>query len=300
MTTIQKPWTFYVRHPKVLWRNRHKVRLWRRLTYWTIQKLGLQERFAASYYGARFHPFPSSISKAIWLFRETFRRQDMLFLRDLLRPEDTFVDIGANVGTHSICMARQVGLKRIYSFEPHPRIFHYFQRNIRLNCADVIQSFNVALGENEGVAFLSDESLDDRNWIRMGDQSAATIEVPVRTLDSFPIEGENLVIKIDIEGYELYALQGGEHTLRRANLLYLEIGDRHTLRCGYPSRTLLEFLTERGWQLFRFESLYELSEITADYSPPDVENIVGTRDNNLLSSRLTSYHIRRIAESMRE
>ncbi len=298
MTTIQKPWTFYLRHPKMLWCNRHKVRLWRRFTYWTLQKLGMQERFAASYYGARFHPFPSSLSKAIWLFGETFRRQDMLFLREALRPDDTFVDVGANIGTHSICMARQVGLKRICSFEPHPRIFHYFRKNILLNRTNAIQSFNVALGETEGVAPLSDELWDDRNWLRLDNQSAATIEVPVRTLDSFSIEGENLVVKIDIEGYELYALQGGEQTLQRAHLLYLEIGDRHTLRCGYPSRTLLEFLTARGWRLFRFKSLYELSEITADYSPPDVENIVGTRNVDQLRSRLTSYYILQIAESM--
>lgn len=289
---------FYLTHPGVVWRNRHKVRLWRRISYWAIQQLGLQERFTAPYYGARFHPFPSSISKAIWLFGENFRRQDMLFLRELLRPGDTFVDIGANVGTHSICMARLVeGLKRIYSYEPHPRIFHYMQKNIRLNNVDYIQAFNVALGETDSDAYLSEEVWDDRNSIRSDGNSPHTLRIQMRRLDSFPIEGEILVIKIDIEGYELFALRGGEETLQRAQLMYLEIGDRHTLRFGYPTRALLEFLCTRGWRLFRFETLRALREITADYKPPDVENIVGTRSVELLCSRLPSYRIEQLSSS---
>lgn len=283
---------YYLWRPRVLWRNRHKIKLWRRLSYWLIQQLGWSERFSASYYGARFHPFPSSLSKAIWLFGEQFRRQDMLFLGDLLRSGDTFVDVGANVGTHSICMAPIVGEKGcIYSYEPHPRIFSYLQKNIQLNRITTIQAFNVALGEDEGIATLCDEPLDDRNWITPT-ASSGGIKVPVRSLDSMGVSLSGAgVMKIDIEGYELYALRGAERTLHRMEFLYLEIGDRHTLRLGYSSQELLRFLQERGWRLFRFETPACLVEIDATYAPPDVENIVAARSAESLRMRLNRHQV---------
>ena len=68
----------YLLRPLELWRKRHKILLWRRLSYTLIQKLNLQERFKVRYYGAYFHPFPTSLSLALWLFGEQFRSQDLI------------------------------------------------------------------------------------------------------------------------------------------------------------------------------------------------------------------------------
>ncbi|OYT74233.1 MAG: hypothetical protein CFK49_09470 [Armatimonadetes bacterium JP3_11] len=284
---------YYASRPRELWRNRHKIRLWRRLTYWAIQQFGVQEKFTASYYGARFYPFPSSLSKAIWLFGEQFRRQDMLFLRDLLRPGDILLDVGANIGTHSICLAPVLGEEgAVYSFEPHPRIFGYFQKNIQLNQIRSIYAYNVALGHQNGIANLSDDVLDDRNWLHASVGKDSGVEVPVHTLDAFPIRVGNRIIKVDVEGYELYVFRGAEQTLEATQFIYLEIGDRHTLRCGYTTHELLDFLKKRGWRLFRFQSPSDLAEIDAKYTPPDVENIVAARDVAQLHARLNQYRIR--------
>jgi len=83
--------------PLEAWRKRHKIRLWRRISYALIQRLFLQERFKIHFYDASFHPFPSSIFLALWLYGEQFRGQDLQFLLELLRLGDTFIDIGATV-----------------------------------------------------------------------------------------------------------------------------------------------------------------------------------------------------------
>lgn len=47
---------YYATHPIVVWQNRHKIRLWRHFTHWSIQKSGLQKRSALTHYSARFYP----------------------------------------------------------------------------------------------------------------------------------------------------------------------------------------------------------------------------------------------------
>jgi hypothetical protein len=83
--------------PLEAWRNRHKIRLWLRISYALIQRLSLQERFKVLYCGASFHPFSSNISLALWLYGEQFRSQDLQFLLELLHLGDTFIDIVATV-----------------------------------------------------------------------------------------------------------------------------------------------------------------------------------------------------------
>lgn len=278
----------------------HGINFWRRVSYKLIQLLGLQERFTAPYGGARFYTFRSSISRAIWLRRDRFKRKDLQLLLDLLRPEDCLLDIGANIGTHAICPSKLIGESLlVYSFEPHPRIYEYLQKNIRLNQLTNIHTFNLALGETEGVAVLREEASDDTSWVgKAGDKG---IEVVIKPLDALALDfqGRTTIVKMDIEGYELYALRGAEQTLQRAHILCLEIGDRHSVRVGYTAQELLRYLSERGWRLFRFAAPTCLVEITPDYQPPDVESLVAVRSVELLQQRLPQYELTVVSGSAR-
>lgn len=269
----------------------------RRVSYKLIQILGWQERFSALYCGARFYPFPSSLSRAIWLRREQFHRKDIQFLLDLLRPEDCLLDIGANIGTHAICPSKCVGESLlVYSFEPNPRVYEYLQKNIQLNRLTNIHTFNLALGDTEDSVVLHEESSDDTSWVdKVGSEG---VEVPIKPLDALALDlqGRTTIVKMDIEGYELYALRGGEQTLQQAHVLCLEIGDRHSVRVGYTAQELMSYLAGQGWRLFRFETPTRMVEITPTYQPPDVESLVAVRSAELLQRRLPGYEVR-IAQS---
>lgn len=278
-----------------IWRDYRAGRnpyIGRRVAYKLIQLLGLQERFSAPYCGARFHPFPSSLSKAIWIQREHFKRKDMRFLLDLLRADDCLLDIGANIGTHAICPSKLIGDSLlVYSFEPHPRVFNYLQKNIQLNGLNNIRAFNLALGETENTAVLKEGASDDTNWVSSAGEPG--VEVVVKPLDmlGLDLEGRTTIVKMDVEGYELYALRGAERTLQQAHVLCLEIGDRHSVRVGYTTQELLRYLAERDWRLFRFETPTRLVEITPDYQPPDVESLITVRSEELLRLRLPAYEV---------
>ena len=117
------------------------------------------------------------------------------------------VDVGANVGNHTLWMAVMCGL-RVHAFEP---VVHaQLQANVELNGLDDgrVMVHPVALGERLGEAIhCGDGRLGKPLAGRGGD-------VPVFTLDYYGLSSV-VVVKVDVEGMEPLVLRGAEATLRR-------------------------------------------------------------------------------------
>lgn len=119
-----------------------------------------------------------------------------------------FVDAGANIGIWTNFVAAK-GFD-VHAFEPSPRPYKYLAENTLPN----VQTYNVALGDKEGVAELNlHETLGNDGLVRKGkDFSGKTVKVEVITLDSLTLENVGLM-KIDTEGYEVPILFGSKETI---------------------------------------------------------------------------------------
>ena len=123
--------------------------------------------------------FPSAISLQKWL-DSSYGNHDERLLRRILRPKDTVIDVGANIGTISLTAAAIVGEKGlVMAFEPNPRVFKYLVENIHINEFGNIIPLNFAVGDRLGYACFSDEKNDDQNSI----QQQGGQRVPMTTLD---------------------------------------------------------------------------------------------------------------------
>jgi FkbM family methyltransferase len=215
---------------------------------------------------------------------------DLRVLQTLLRGGDTLIDIGANVGSHCIPLAKRLGdTTRVYAFEAHPRVFQYLQANAKLNRLTNLHLYPYALGEREGEVRFTDLHTDDLNRVASENADAPVIGVPMRPLDSFECAQQPItLIKLDVEGYELFVLRGGEQALHQTQLLYVEVCDSHTESYGYRVRDLATFLRERGWQLYRVSSVQplRLSVVEAEPSVAEWENWLGVRDMEWLQARI--------------
>lgn len=150
------------------------------------------------------------------------------------------LDIGANHGTMG--QALEANDYDVVSFEPQPELFKLVLsknvRGIKHNCA---------LGDVEGVAPMPRLRYDEKNnfgGMGLGFRSVlGSIEVPVRTLDSFNFDNVGL-IKLDVEGYEERVLRGGQETIARCRpILYVE-DDRMA-----QSKSLREFIESLGYTI---------------------------------------------------
>src|SRR5262249_17858089 len=138
-----------------------------------------------------------------------------------LRSGDVVVDVGANVGLYTLTGAVGVGPKgKVYAIEPNPRIAGYLAGNVELNGCNQVTIFNLAVGESDGTLALTDTGQDDQNRIVDGARGA-----PVRVvrLDSLPIrDAEIALLKVDVEGYEKFVLDGASGLLPRVQCAFVE------------------------------------------------------------------------------
>jgi len=157
-------------------------------------------------------------------------QDEIQFLREFVRPGSLVVDIGANVGTHTVSFSHLVGTAgRVVSFEPQPAVFEVLEANVA-NCAlPNVQCIRGGAGEHWqelGLEPIDYSSHNNFGAISLNDSSNANcVKVPVRPVDSLELQQCEL-IKIDAEGMELSVLKGLHQTLKRCRpILFIECND---------------------------------------------------------------------------
>ena len=101
--------------------------------------------------------YPTNISLRLWvskLRKITVFKIDEDFLRNYLKPGDVVVDIGANIGFHTMISSLTVGKNgKVYSVEAHPKTYKALCGNIKFNGLDNVKTYNLAAGEKQGNNF---------------------------------------------------------------------------------------------------------------------------------------------------
>jgi FkbM family methyltransferase len=225
---------------------------------------------------------PSSISLALWI-NSTERSEDVDVIKMILRPGDSFYDVGANIGQLSIEAALAVGPSgMVTSFEAHPKTAHFFWNNVKLNGLTNIRIVQSAVGEKCGWLVFTDHNSDDQNSVSEG----GTVHVPVLKLDTLS-DGEKIhLLKIDIEGYELFAIKGASETLKNVDTIYFEAWDRHFEKYGYCFSDLHKLLVEMGFNIGKIDFNHKkISVLSTPNAIPDCINLLAWRDSAHVASR---------------
>ena len=171
-------------------------------------------------------------------------------LRELLRPGDTALDIGANQGYFSAVMAQVVGRGgRVVSFEPVRPTFERLLMCRALNGFDQMTTFQLALGAADGRVEIAYDRAFGGSASLHGDGPQRE-RVAVRRLDSLVAAGfvpRPDVIKLDVEGHELAVLEGALETVRQAQpAIVFEWNEDAAARAGWTLREASELLRSVG------------------------------------------------------
>lgn len=179
--------------------------------------------------------------------------EDMAFVLHLLRQDDLFVDIGANVGVYTVLAGAVVGANCI-SAEPVPETFQAFLDNVNLNhIYSKVKAHNIGLGEDTGTCQFTAKLGVANHVITNGHHTGNTIDVPVKKLDDL-LEGLTpSLIKIDVEGFETQVITGANRILSQTSPLVVIMEYGLGNRYGFDEIALHQTMLQFGFEPFAYE-----------------------------------------------
>lgn len=156
---------------------------------------------------------------------------EVVLWRRILRPGDVVVSAGGNIGVHLIPLCQIVGDKgTVITFEPQQFVReNLLIPNLEMNGCDV-EVWPTALGAEQGIAHFPEINYNaPNNFGGMELHVTGKVEVGVQKLDTLFLQRLDMLM-LDVEGYELQALQGARETIMRCRpYVYIEI-DRDSSR----------------------------------------------------------------------
>ncbi len=231
-------------------------RPFRALWGYALQSTGYSERLQLkrSHYTFPFFA-KSNMALTLWVDPNHVDRAEE-FVYDFLKPGDTLIDVGANIGCVTAAGSLAVGTSgRVFSIEPHPQTFRHLQKTVAINHFNNVTCLNIALGaETATVNFTDERRKDDNNCVAMNAESG--IKVPCRTLTS-QVNKHSIsriaVMKIDVEGFEMHVLRGAEAILHKVDSIYIEVLEHTLQKFGSCSAELFKLLQAHGFRCYYFK-----------------------------------------------
>jgi FkbM family methyltransferase len=208
------------------------------------------------------------------LMYNQFEEGELNFVRRMLRPGMTVVDVGAHHGLYTLLASKCVGRQgRVLAFEPSPREASRLEKHLRLNRCRNVEVDGRAVADKAGEAELHvvDGPRDWGNSLRPPSVAEPVHSVRVNTCrldDALAEKGIRSVdfIKMDTEGAELAVLQGAQRLVHRAPrpVILAEVQDVRTRPWGYEAREIMRKLAQWNYRWFSVGETGELYPACAD------------------------------------
>ncbi|MFY7990490.1 MAG: FkbM family methyltransferase [Fluviicola sp.] len=282
--------SFLLRHQLMAKIRNWDIRGVRRLAAWLpkvlIPNADKQEKHELqTIHGVRLLIDPAKdkgVELALFL-QGTYEEGTVHFLQQALKPGDTFLDIGANIGWMTLVGARAVGQGgRVIAIEANPHTLPILQHNVELNQADCVEIYGIAVSDKPGTARLYENWNVNRGGASLLAQDETEgIEVPVETLDRlFDPETPVHVVKIDVEGLEPHVLRGGKNWFTKQQPIFIfEISAMREQEKGASGQDVLEVISQFGnYQFWKHPATKErrgkLQLIRSENDLPEHDNLI--------------------------
>jgi FkbM family methyltransferase len=189
------------------------------------------------------------VSRSLQLYGEYVAGEADIF-RQIVRPGMHVVEIGANIGSHSVMLARACAPGRFLAFEPQQRAFQLLTANLVANDVANARVYPEAIGAAEGMVEMSEPDYTLRG--NFGAFSLTNprrdhgqgLRVRVSSLDSWAL-GACHFLKIDVEGLECDVIAGASATIATHRPIIYTENDRRD-----QQGRLIDMLAAHGYVLY--------------------------------------------------
>ena len=225
-----------------------------------------RQRVVGARFGARFAVDTQDlIQRYLYLFG-VWEPHMTRWLQRRLRPGDTFVDVGANIGYYSVLASGLVGSNgRVVAVEASPEFHRRLQQNVRLNACGNVRAVNAAVSDSrKTLTFIlaSSTNMGANSIVPYEGPAESTFETEARPLAEV-LSAEEItnarVIKIDVEGAEGGVVRGLAPALGRLRPnaeITVEVTPDRMKQLGDSVEELLESMQAHGFHTYRLANDY--------------------------------------------
>jgi protein O-GlcNAc transferase len=158
------------------------------------------------------------VSYCIKEFKRFYEEDLLNYLCKTFPKHENIIDIGANIGNHSLFFSTYFDCKKVYAFEPFEKNINLFRENLK----DALENnrcilYDTALSDKEETKILYNSEHENYGGLSLHKQAKSFVveeKINVKTLDSFDISDVSF-IKIDVENHENEVLIGGRETIMK-------------------------------------------------------------------------------------
>ena len=180
--------------------------------------------------------------------------------RRIVKPGDTVVDAGANIGYYTVIASRLVGDQgKVYAFEPEPVNFAMLHKNVHLNGLTNVVLEQKALSNRKGTLklYIAEQNKGDHRIYQPEGESRASVDVEAVRLDEY-FQGYPPgidVLKTDTQGADGLILQGMSGLLQGRTdgpTIFMEFWPYALKGMGTDAGDLLKWLQSSGYRFYDF------------------------------------------------
>ncbi len=183
------------------------------------------------------------VGESIGLYGE-YGHDEMELLRKILKPGDTVIEVGANIGSLTVPIAQHIGKGRLYAFEPQRITFQMLCGNIAINNLYNVYTYNKGVGKESKKVKIYDGLFSGNNGSFSIENNPGEFEVEIISLDEFGLEKCDL-IKVDAEGMDSDIIQGAKDLIKRCQP-YISMEANYTKE----GKEVLKLLRDLGYEIY--------------------------------------------------
>ena len=201
--------------------------------YFSIFKFLTKSKFILNFKDYKFYASFNKKSLSRWMLKN-LKPWDSANVKKVIyfmkKYNGSFVDCGCNFGAYSIPIAKEFEDQNIYAFDASKKAIHTLEENINLNKIKNINYFNIGIGDKNTEAYFNEniDNLKNDGSFRFT-QNKDNEKINIYKLDDiFKNEKislkENIIIKLDLEGFDFLALKGLTETIQKSKvIIFIEI-----------------------------------------------------------------------------
>tara|TARA_Y100001960_G_scaffold289297_1_gene329037 strand:+ start:1463 stop:2275 length:813 start_codon:yes stop_codon:yes gene_type:complete len=143
-----------------------------------------------------------------------YEKDFLIYLDNFVKPNDCILEIGANIGNHTVYWGKMRNAQHIYCFEPIAKTFKRLQKNIEINnLQSKTTLFNKAAGKENTAGVI--DSFNMSNIGATSIKSSKEGDLEIVRIDDMKFNHKIDFVKIDVEGFEVDVLEGMVELLKQ-------------------------------------------------------------------------------------